>query len=405
MKYITLLAVVSVVLSSSAEWRLPLAEFRDKMQGDPSEIRQARDGKCDVAAYVWPAYQPEPRWAELGIFGKGIGEWQNVQEAVSKWKGHAQPLKPLWGYENEADAKVVERKIDAAARHGVNVFIYDWYWYGGRPFLEDALNKGFLCAKNNAKMRFFVMWANHHVNWLWDNTTADKRWGAPRKDWLGFVTDEEFRTKLVPRWISQYFGRPNYYRIGGKPVFMIYEVGTFVQGVGGIEKAAEAIAYLRAEADRAGLGGVHLMACDFGLRPEWVKRLGIDSATIYNFVHWANPAGNPDYADWAKRGARRFDVAKRELGVAVYFPHASVGWDTNPRYPKDSVQPTVVNSTPAKFEQALRRAKAWSDANPQPGMPKLITVNSWNEWTEGSYLEPDTVNGFGYLEAVRRVVE
>lgn len=36
-------------------------------------------------------------------------------------------------------------------------------------------------------------------------------------------------------------------------------------------------------------------------------------------------------------------------------------------------------------------------------MPKLITVNSWNEWTEGSYLEPDTVNGFGYLEAVRRV--
>jgi hypothetical protein len=36
-------------------------------------------------------------------------------------------------------------------------------------------------------------------------------------------------------------------------------------------------------------------------------------------------------------------------------------------------------------------------------MPKLITINSWNEWTEGSYLEPDAVNGFGYLEAVRRV--
>ena len=60
---------------------------------------------------------------------------------------------------------------------------------------------------------------------------------------------------------------------------------------------------------------------------------------------------------------------------------------------------------PAKFEQVLRRAKAWSDANPQSGMPKLITVNSWNEWTEGSYLEPDTINGFGYLEAVRRAVE
>lgn len=63
----------------------------------------------DVAAYVWPAYQPEPRWAELGIFGEGIGEWQNVKEAVPKWDGHCQPLVPLWGYENEADPKVVEK--------------------------------------------------------------------------------------------------------------------------------------------------------------------------------------------------------------------------------------------------------------------------------------------------------
>ena len=69
---------------------------------------------------------------------------------------------------------------------------------------------------------------------------------------------------------------------------------------------------------------------------------------------------------------------------------------------ENEADPQVVEK---KFEQVLRRAKAWSDANPQPGMPKLITVNSWNEWTEGSCLEPDTINGFGYLEAVRRVVE
>ena len=28
----------------------------------------------DVAAIVWPAYQPEPRWAELGIFKHGCGK-------------------------------------------------------------------------------------------------------------------------------------------------------------------------------------------------------------------------------------------------------------------------------------------------------------------------------------------
>ena len=143
----------------------------------------AAAAQYDVAAYVWPAYQPEPRWAELDIFPEGIGEWQNVKEAVPKWKGHVQPLKPLWGYENEADPAVVARKIDAAVAHGVNVFIYDWYWYGHRPFLESALDDGFLGAPNNGRMRFFLMWANHHVNKLWDNRVADKHWSSPT--WRG----------------------------------------------------------------------------------------------------------------------------------------------------------------------------------------------------------------------------
>ncbi|MBQ7234942.1 MAG: glycoside hydrolase family 99-like domain-containing protein, partial [Kiritimatiellae bacterium] len=196
----------------------------------------------DVAAYVWPAYQPEPRWKELGIFDAGKGEWQSVWEARPKWEGHEQPRKPLWGYENEADPKVVEKKIDAAVAHGVNVFIYDWYWYGGRPFLEDALDKGFLGAPNNGKMKFFIMWANHNVVKLWDNKAADKEWNKPI--WRAGVDAEEFR-KISRRWMEMYFSRPNYYRISGKPVLMIYEVATFVRGIGGMDKAAEALATFR----------------------------------------------------------------------------------------------------------------------------------------------------------------
>ena len=33
----------------------------------------------------------------------------------------------------------------------------------------------------------------------------------------------------------------------------------------------------------------------------------------------------------------------------------------------------------------------------------LITINSWNEWTETSYLEPDDLYGYGYLEAIKDV--
>ena len=354
----------------------------------------------DVAAYVYPAYQPEPRWAELGIFKDGKGEWQNVYEAKPKWEGHRQPLVPLWGYENEADPKVVAKKIDAAVSHGVNVFIYDWYWYGGRPFLEDALNKGFLGAPNNEKMKFFIMWANHNVDKLWDNKVADKEWNKPI--WRGGVDANEFR-KICRRWIDMYFSKPNYYRIGGKPVLMIYETKTFIDGIGGKDAAAAALDEFRVECAKAGLGGVHIMVCDFGLTPEEVKSLSIDSATIYNFVHWSRVRWSTEYSAWAKAGARRFDEARNSLGVGMYFAHASVGWDNNPRFPAEKAWPIAKESTPEKFESVLRRAKDWCDANTAEGQPKLITVNSWNEWTEGSYLEPDTHFKFGYLEAVRRV--
>ena len=83
-----------------------------------------------------------------------------------------------------------------------------------------------------------------------------------------------------------------------------------------------------------------------------------------------------------------------------YFPHVSLGWDNNPRY--QGFRPGVVrNNTPAQVQQALERAKAYVDHH--PAQAPLVTINSWNEWTETSYLQPDDLYGYGYLEAVRRV--
>ena len=367
-----------------------------------SEVKRQRKAalpaKYDVAALVYPGYQPDPRWQkELGIFHEGIGEWQNIKEAKPKWPGHYQPRRPVWGFENEADPKVMEKKIEAAASHGVNVFIYDWYWYGGRTFLEGGLHDGFLGARNNGKMQFFLMWANHNFGDGCNNKVSRK---DDRVHFRGGVGTDDFRA-MSRRVIDMYFSRPNYYRIAGKPVFMIYEVGTFVNGIGGMEKAAAALRGLDEDCRAAGLGGVHLMACSWNsCRAEHVAALGIESATMYTYAHHIYPQG--DYATWAAKGLAKLDAEKARLpGLKAYFGHVSIGWDTNPRYPE--TMRNVVNSTPDDFEKALRGVKDWCDRNTPAGYPRLISVNAWNEWIEGSYLEPDEKYGMGYLEAIHKV--
>ena len=46
-------------------------------------------------------------------------------------------------------------------------------------------------------------------------------------------------------------------------------------------------------------------------------------------------------------------------------------------------------------------AKKYVDSHPK--QVPLITINSWNEWTETSYMEPDNVYGYGYLNAIKKV--
>ena len=38
-----------------------------------------------------------------------------------------------------------------------------------------------------------------------------------------------------------------------------------------------------------------------------------------------------------------------------------------------------------------------------PTQPKIVTINAWNEWPEGSCLEPTTQYGYGYLRAIKAV--
>ena len=86
-----------------------------------------------------------------------------------------------------------------------------------------------------------------------------------------------------------------------------------------------------------------------------------------------------------------------KIGIP-YWPHVSIGWDNNPRF--NSLRKGIMkNNTPEEFGRALEKAKSLAESTGAP----MVTINSWNEWTEMSYLLPDDVYGYGYLDEVKRV--
>ena len=104
--------------------------------------------KYTVAAYIWPSCHDDPLGHEV-LWPEGDGEWEIIKKGTPRFDGHYQPKQPLWGYEHDDDPKVVERWIDLATDHGINTFIFDWYWFNDGPYLEGCLNDGLLKARNN----------------------------------------------------------------------------------------------------------------------------------------------------------------------------------------------------------------------------------------------------------------
>ena len=369
-----------------------------------------------VAVYYFPNYHQDTRNHQ--IHGAGWNEWELVKNASPRFPGHRQPRIPLWGYEDESDPVVMARKIDAAADHGVDVFLFDWYWYNDGQFLEKGLEQGFLQAANNNRLQFGIMWANHDWIDIHPARLFECRQNDHRLLYAGKVNREAFE-RATDYVIEHYFKHPSYWKIGGAPYFSFYDLSLLLQSLGGVESTRQALASFRAKTIAAGFPDLHLnqVLWNYNVLPGesrsngagvMLKSLGYNSFTSYVWIHHVAMEQFPqtNYLDVFQKYLEYWERITGEMDLP-YYPNLTMGWDSTPRTTQSEVfenagypfTPILKDNTPENFHRALEEINKRMNSLNIP----ILTINAWNEWTEGSYLEPDTHYGTAYLEAIRDV--
>ena len=255
-------------------------------------------------------------------------------------------------------------------------------------------------------MQFYLMWANHDVHRNYWN--VHKFADDTSIMWKGATDWENFQV-IVDRVVSQYFHQPNYFKINGCPVFSIFSIENLLKTFdGSVDETRKAIDYFREEVKKAGFpdlhiqwnqGGGYLMSDDEAASfKERVNKIGFNSVALYNMG-----GIDEDYLVYGNNSLKIRAQMDSILDIPL-FPCVSIGWDATPRFPTQGIHDVVhYNNTPESFAALLSKAKKYADSHPE--QPKLITINAWNEWVEGSYLLPDMLHGFDYLKAVKRVIK
>ena len=203
--------------------------------------------RCTTVAYNFPAWHTTP-FMEKAIHS-GWTEFELLRAAKPLYPSHQMPRYPLWGSFNEADPAWAAREIDAAADHGIDVWMIDWYWHAGTMFYHEQLENGFLQASNTNRLKFAIMWANHD----WRNVYPAPPSG-PAPLLIAQTHSEDDTLRAIDYCIEHYFHRPNYWRFNNGLVFGIFDVGLMCKllGFDGLKRTLER---LRQRVLKAGLGG------------------------------------------------------------------------------------------------------------------------------------------------------
>lgn len=343
--------------------------------------------KSDIKllAFYLPQFHQIPendKW-----WGEGFTEWLNTRKAKSLFHGHYQPREPHLdiGYYDLSDIEVMKKQAMLAKRHGIYGFCFYHYWFNGKRLLEKPVDQ--LIENSDIDIKFCLCWVNENWTRSWDGKEKDvlvSQQYSPQDD-IAFIQN-----------LSSYFKDQRYIRINNKPVILIYRLLELPEPTATFKR-------WRTWCSENGYGDIYIACSLIGITDEY-KNCGFDA--FFDF-----PPNSP-FIHPLKDMSNCHDIVKYDYRVAAsqassrlqnnnfpwrLFPTTMLNWDNSPRREKGAT--VFTDFSLFYLRRWIQSAISFVRSN-LPVQERFVFINAWNEWAEGSYLEPDKKYGYTILNTV-----
>lgn len=352
----------------------------------------------DTKTIAW--YLPQFHQIEINnkFHGQGFTEWTNTTRAMPLFTGHYQPHIPYdVGYYDLLNLDTFKRQIYLAKQYGIYGFCMHYYWFSGKRIMEKPLE--LLLEHKELDMPFCFNWATENWTSLWDagNNSIMYEQKFSVQETEGFMED-----------ILPYMKDSRYIKIDEKPVLVLYRVNQFLQ-----RDVIEVISSFRKKAKQAGFPDLYIMISNAGGFMDDVTAWGADAIVefpphyVSHMTSYYVPSGyvNPHFSGRILDATGFVEQKKYMFSHQnkKYFRSALASWDNTARKALSGAC-IMCGLTPQTFKQWLKdiiaeSKKIHSDSE------NIVFLNSWNEWAEGSHLEPDMKYGYAWLQACKEALE
>lgn len=350
-----------------------------------------------ILAFYLPQYHVIP---ENNIWwGKGFTEWTNTKKSEKLFKGHNQPRIPLNdNYYNLLDDNVKKWQIDLAKKYGIYGFCYYHYWFNGKQLLEKPMEQ----LLNNKKLDFpfCISWANEPWTRSWDGLTSEVIMPQEYSEEDNYVHFE---------YLLPFFKDNRYIKIDNKPLVLIYKLASMPNN------GKELIQIWNKLAKTNGFDGIYFIETLNGVQKDPVD-INTDAALFFEpsytvhhdlstFERISNRIKNlPKSIIYGKKYFETLNysliwkkiINRKSIPNKKTYKSFFVDWDNTARKGKKAM---IFNSVSSKeFGRNLKKLITSYDE-------EFLFINAWNEWAEGTYLEPDSKNKYEFLQEMKNNLE